>query len=211
MSPIDDLDGSAPGLARSTLDHVRRQLDAGTVTPRALSGSATRPVPIANSSAPPPAASSASRSTAGPTTSGIEHRRRGRVVDLGDLRSHMIVAMPPASHATIRHRAPVSGVASPRRRSICFTRHMEYTQMTPEEFAAIDDLGDWRYVLGGIRAHFRAGTFPDAAALAVAIADIAEAADHHPDIDIRYPDRVLVRCRRTPSAARRRSTPRWPA
>ena len=69
---------------------------------------------------------------------------------------------------------------------------MEYTKMTPEEFAAIDDLGDWRYVLGGIRAHFRAGTFPDAAALAVAIADIAEAADHHPDIDIRYPDRVLV-------------------
>ena len=64
--------------------------------------------------------------------------------------------------------------------------------MTPDEFAAIDDLGDWRYVLGGIRAHFRAGTFPDAAALAVAIADIAEAADHHPDIDIRYPDRVLV-------------------
>lgn len=64
--------------------------------------------------------------------------------------------------------------------------------MTPEDFAAIDDLGDWRYVLGGIRAHFRAGTFPDAAALAVAIADIAEAADHHPDIAIRYPDRVLV-------------------
>ncbi len=64
--------------------------------------------------------------------------------------------------------------------------------MTPEEFAAIDDLDDWRYVLGGIRAHFRAGTFPDAAALAVAIADIAEAANHHPDIEIRYPDRVHV-------------------
>ncbi len=41
-----------------------------TRTPRAASGSAIRPVPIANSSARPPPASSASRSTAGPTTAG---------------------------------------------------------------------------------------------------------------------------------------------
>ena len=37
---------------------------------RALSGSATRPVPTANSSAGPPRASSASRSTMGPRTDG---------------------------------------------------------------------------------------------------------------------------------------------
>ena len=40
-----------------------------TGTPRPASGTATRPVPMANSSAAPPAASAASRSTAGPTTS----------------------------------------------------------------------------------------------------------------------------------------------
>jgi len=40
-----------------------------TAIPLSLSGTATRPVPIANSSARPPAASSASRSTAGPNTS----------------------------------------------------------------------------------------------------------------------------------------------
>ncbi|MGB0113764.1 MAG: VOC family protein [Ilumatobacteraceae bacterium] len=69
---------------------------------------------------------------------------------------------------------------------------MDYIAMTATEFSQIEDLDDWRFVLGGIRAHFRAGTFPEAAALAAAIADIAEAADHHPDIDIRYPDRVQV-------------------
>ena len=41
-----------------------------TRTPRSASGSAIRPVPIANSSAPPAPASSASRSTAGSTTAG---------------------------------------------------------------------------------------------------------------------------------------------
>lgn len=41
-----------------------------TDTPRARNGSATRPVPIANSSAAPAPASSHRRSTAGPTTAG---------------------------------------------------------------------------------------------------------------------------------------------
>ncbi len=41
-----------------------------TGTPRSASGMATRPVPMANSSAAPSPASSASRSTVGPRTSG---------------------------------------------------------------------------------------------------------------------------------------------
>ena len=41
-----------------------------TGTPRSASGSAIRPVPIANSSAAPSPASSASKSTAGPITAG---------------------------------------------------------------------------------------------------------------------------------------------
>jgi 4a-hydroxytetrahydrobiopterin dehydratase len=69
---------------------------------------------------------------------------------------------------------------------------MEYTPLTPTEFDSIDDLGDWRYVLTAIRAHFRAGSFTAAASLATEIAELADVADHHPDIDIRYPDRVQV-------------------
>ncbi len=69
---------------------------------------------------------------------------------------------------------------------------MQYTAVTPGEFDALDGLVDWRYVLGTIRADFRATSFPAAAALVVSIAEAAEAAGHHPDIDVRYPGRVHV-------------------
>ncbi|MCU1388411.1 MAG: pterin-4-alpha-carbinolamine dehydratase [Ilumatobacteraceae bacterium] len=69
---------------------------------------------------------------------------------------------------------------------------MQYTSLTADEFAALDGLADWRYVLGAIHASYRAGSFPAATALAATIAAAAEAAQHHPDIDIRYPDRVHV-------------------
>lgn len=69
---------------------------------------------------------------------------------------------------------------------------MDYTSITPEEFAALEGLDDWRFVLGFIHANFRAGSFGAAAALATAIATAADEHVHHPDIDIRYPDRVHV-------------------
>ncbi len=69
---------------------------------------------------------------------------------------------------------------------------MRYTGLSPEAFDA-HHTGDWRFVLGGVEATFRAGSFERAAAFASAIAAAAEAAEHHPDIDIRYPDRVRVR------------------
>lgn len=72
------------------------------------------------------------------------------------------------------------------------TGRMDYTRLSADEFAALDGLDDWRFLLGAIHAHFRAGSFPGAAALVVAIAEAAEAAQHHPDIDLRYPDRVHV-------------------
>jgi 4a-hydroxytetrahydrobiopterin dehydratase len=53
-------------------------------------------------------------------------------------------------------------------------------------------LGDWRYLLGAIVAEFRAGSFPDAGSLVAAVTAAAEAADHHPEITVRYPDRVRV-------------------
>src|SRR3954454_17631978 len=69
---------------------------------------------------------------------------------------------------------------------------MEYTIVTADQFAALDGLTDWRYLLGSIHADFRAGSFPAAAALSLAIADAAEAAAHPPDVAVRSPDRVRV-------------------
>jgi 4a-hydroxytetrahydrobiopterin dehydratase len=69
---------------------------------------------------------------------------------------------------------------------------MRYTPLTATEFATIDGLQDWRFVLGAIHAEFRAGSFPAAAGLVAVIAEVAEAADHHPDLAVRYPDRVRV-------------------
>ena len=75
---------------------------------------------------------------------------------------------------------------------MCFTERMPYTAVTADEFAAHEGLDDWRVILRTIQATFRCGSFPAAAAFAVAVAAGAETADHHPDIDIRYPDRVRV-------------------
>jgi 4a-hydroxytetrahydrobiopterin dehydratase len=69
---------------------------------------------------------------------------------------------------------------------------MRYVKMTSDEFAALDGLDDWRYLLGSIVAEFRAGSFPDAGSLVAAVTAAAEAADHHPEITVRYPDRVRV-------------------
>ena len=65
-------------------------------------------------------------------------------------------------------------------------------RLSAPEFDALG-LADWRYGLGSIQATYRAGSFPAATALAGAIAELAEAQAHHPDLDIRYPDRVTVR------------------
>jgi 4a-hydroxytetrahydrobiopterin dehydratase len=61
------------------------------------------------------------------------------------------------------------------------------TILTAREISS-RDLPDWRYLLGRIEATFRCGTFGAAGRLAAAIAEAADAAGHHPDIDLRYPD-----------------------
>jgi 4a-hydroxytetrahydrobiopterin dehydratase len=68
----------------------------------------------------------------------------------------------------------------------------QYTTVTPAELAALEGLDDWRVVLGAIRAGFRAGSYLTAAALVAAIGEAAEAAEHHPDVDLRYPGEVQV-------------------
>ena len=66
------------------------------------------------------------------------------------------------------------------------------TSVTAEEFAATAGVADWRYLSDHVTATFRTGSFPAAAELAARVAAAAEAADHHPDLDIRYPDVVRV-------------------
>jgi 4a-hydroxytetrahydrobiopterin dehydratase len=65
-------------------------------------------------------------------------------------------------------------------------------RLTATEFNQRTDLPDWRQLLGAIETTFRAGDFAKAAALVDQIASAANAANHHPDIDLRYPDRVHV-------------------
>ncbi len=68
----------------------------------------------------------------------------------------------------------------------------EHQRLTADEVAALDGLDDWRVVLLTLRADFETGSYPAAADLIGAIAGAAEAAGHHPDLDLRYPGRVAV-------------------
>ena len=69
---------------------------------------------------------------------------------------------------------------------------MSSSLVPPADIAADATLGDWRYGVGAIRAEFVAPTFPDGASLIGAIADAAEAADHHPALHLRWPGAVRV-------------------
>lgn len=61
------------------------------------------------------------------------------------------------------------------------------------EFAATFALPDWRILLHSIEAWFVAPSFAEGAAFITSVADAADAADHHPDVELRYPGRVHVR------------------
>jgi 4a-hydroxytetrahydrobiopterin dehydratase len=74
-----------------------------------------------------------------------------------------------------------------------FTLGMEYTTLTPQGIADLDGLDDWRVVLRGLDATFRAPSFAAAADLVKQIATIADDHQHHPDMEVRYPGRVHVR------------------
>ena len=56
---------------------------------------------------------------------------------------------------------------------------------------ALTDLPGWDLVDGAITKQYRFGGFPEAVAFVVRLSYDAEAADHHPDLDIRY-DKVRV-------------------
>jgi 4a-hydroxytetrahydrobiopterin dehydratase len=67
------------------------------------------------------------------------------------------------------------------------------TSIARSEFNATYDLPDWRVVLRAIEAWFDAPSFSEAAAFVAEVAAAADDAGHHPDVDLRYPGRVLVR------------------
>jgi len=67
-----------------------------------------------------------------------------------------------------------------------------YTPVTPADIAADETLADWRVIVRALHADFVAPGFSAGAALVAEIAAAADAADHHPDVDLRWPGRVHV-------------------
>lgn len=59
-------------------------------------------------------------------------------------------------------------------------------KITAEEFAAAAGVADWRADGPSATATFRTGTFAAGVGLVVAIGDLADTANHHPDVDLRY-------------------------
>jgi len=66
--------------------------------------------------------------------------------------------------------------------------------ITPRLFHEAEGVEDWRVVFEGACALFRSGSFAAGVALVDVIGRLADAADHHPDVDLRY-DGVTVRLR----------------
>ncbi len=58
--------------------------------------------------------------------------------------------------------------------------------------AALESLPGWGGDVNDVRCRYTAPTFPAAIGLVDAVAVAAEAADHHPDIDIRWRDVLFV-------------------
>jgi 4a-hydroxytetrahydrobiopterin dehydratase len=59
-------------------------------------------------------------------------------------------------------------------------------RITARQFHEADGVEDWRVLFGGAWARFRTGSFAAGVALIDAIGTLADAANHHPDIDLRY-------------------------
>lgn len=59
-------------------------------------------------------------------------------------------------------------------------------QITPAQFHGSAGVDDWRALAHGVSAHFRTGSFATGVRLVDAIGNLADAANHHPDVDLRY-------------------------
>jgi 4a-hydroxytetrahydrobiopterin dehydratase len=69
---------------------------------------------------------------------------------------------------------------------------MSEKRTTARAFHAASGVEDWRVLFSGAHAYFRAESFAQGARFVTAIADIAEAVGHFPDVDLR-PEGVTVR------------------
>jgi 4a-hydroxytetrahydrobiopterin dehydratase len=58
-------------------------------------------------------------------------------------------------------------------------------RVSPKQFHNSAGVDDWRVVVSGACAYFRTGSFAAGVALVDAIGRLAEAADHHPNVDLR--------------------------
>jgi 4a-hydroxytetrahydrobiopterin dehydratase len=63
---------------------------------------------------------------------------------------------------------------------------MTDAQLTQEQISAAQ-LADWRFVGSALHTRFLTGDFATGLRLVNAIGEAAEAAGHHPDLDLRYP------------------------
>lgn len=59
-------------------------------------------------------------------------------------------------------------------------------RITARQFHEAEGVEDWRVVFDGACAVFRTGSFATGVALVGAIGGLADAANHHPDVDLRY-------------------------
>ena len=59
-------------------------------------------------------------------------------------------------------------------------------RITAQQFTEAEGTGDWRVLAWGASAFFRTGSFATGVALVDAIGSLADAANHHPDVDLRY-------------------------
>lgn len=59
-------------------------------------------------------------------------------------------------------------------------------RITSRTFHEAEGVEDWRVLMNGACAHFRTGTFATGVRLVDVIGELADAANHHPDVDLRY-------------------------
>ncbi|MFM9136760.1 MAG: 4a-hydroxytetrahydrobiopterin dehydratase [Actinomycetota bacterium] len=70
---------------------------------------------------------------------------------------------------------------------------MKYTPVSHDEARAMASLQAWSVEEAALVREFRVGNFAASAQFISANVAASERLNHHPDIDIRYPDRVTVR------------------
>ncbi len=69
---------------------------------------------------------------------------------------------------------------------------MSEQRISAQAFHDADGVDDWRVLFLGAHAHFRGNSFAQAARFVAAIAEVAQAVGHFPDVDVR-PEGVTVR------------------